>query len=289
MPQIRGVVVSAMVVLGACTSLDDGEELELYESEIMDAKHGRLVAPRAPSASDGGGRTGGDWLINGLNDPSVSGVDPDHALDSSEGLGTDGWLGDGDPAGEDVIRYLVECALDEGQSVTVTTGGDDDDDEVSMTFDGLLGLAPGWETGPCGEDCQQWVSACLLARTNGTGAQVTVFVQGDHPSLGFGNDPTHPHHEATFFGNLFTEPEDVHACRGTPMGSFSAAVQGRTCSLDSGECGFEVYDDCVLDAGCGLATGSGVATSDCQPDPGGSMFHGISAHVAHITGRGRPW
>lgn len=277
MQQIRGLVVSAMVSLGACTSLDDGEELERYEDEQAEIEQGRqIVAPGGPAASDGGGRTGGDWIVNGLGDPSVSGVNPAFALGSPQGLSTEGWLEEEDSEGVDAIRYMVECALNAGDSVTV-----EDEEELSYTFDGLLGLAPEWKTGPCDQDCREWVSACLMARTNAAGTETLIFVQGDHPAIGFGVDPAFPYHEGTFFGDVFDPSEIKHACQGSVMGRNSAAAQGRTCTIDSAECGFTIHQDCVVDAGCDMGP-TGVATIDCQPDPAGPIYHGISVHVMDV-------
>ncbi|MCA9704680.1 MAG: hypothetical protein KDK70_02385, partial [Myxococcales bacterium] len=247
MPQIRGVMVGVLVMMGmaACTPLDEDEELEIYEAELWQAEPGNgLVAPRGPAAADGGGRTGGDWIANGLGDPSISGVDPAYALSSSYGLGTDGWLSGNDPQGEDVVRYMVECALPQTESVLV----EDADGTPLFTFQGLLGLAPEWQLGSCNTECQQWVSACLMARTNTSGQTVTVFIQGTHPVLGFGVAPEYPNYEATFFGNLFDDPESAHACQGDAVGLTAAAAFNRTCAQDPEECGFAIYTDCVTDA-----------------------------------------
>lgn len=276
MQPIRGLVVGVMITSGACTPLDDAEEQELYELELRTAGiGGEIVPPSTNTHGDGGGRTGGDWIGNGLSDPTVSGVDPGYPLNSTQGLGMGGWLGEGEIAGEDLIHYMVECALDEGQSVIVSDG------VTSFTFQGLLGLAPEWETQACDQDCQQWVSACLFARTNASGAEVDIFVQSDHPMMGFGLDPAFPHYEATFFGNAFDDPAAMHACVGSGTGLLEAEAQGRTCALDPEECGFTVHEDCVVAAGCGVSV-TGVATIDCQPDPAGPVYSGISVHVQDL-------
>ena len=278
MQQIRELAVGVMVILGACTPFDDTEELELYEQELRSAALGGEVLPAsAHTYGDGGGRTGGDWIVNGLSSPTVSGVDPAHSLGSSLGLGMNGWLGQGDLAGEDVIRYMVECALDVGDSVTVSDGTN------SFTFDGMLGLAPEWKTQACNQDCQQWVSACLMARTNATGAEVQLFVQGDNPALGFGAAPSFPNYEATYFGNVFEDPAPMHACVGTVGGLVAADQHGRTCALNEDECGFTIHQDCVVDAGCGTSA-TGVATIGCQPEPSLPSFHGISVNVGNPGG-----
>jgi hypothetical protein len=271
MRRIHGIMFAAFGMLGACDSEDqDLEALEWREGE----SGGTVIVPPPPPSDTSGGRTGGNWIMNGLANPSVSGLDPAFALSSPRGLNGSGWLDDVDNEGEKVLRYLVECALDEGDSITVVN-----DDDEEKTLEGLLGLAPAWKNGSCNESCQQWVSACILARTNESGDEVAIFVEGDHATLGFGAHPAFPMYEGTFFGNVFTDPVAKHACRGHAGGVSAAEEQGRTCTLGSDECGLTTYADCVQDAGC--EDGPGVdGVIDCQPDPAGPSYHAISVHVA---------
>lgn len=280
--RIHRVMLVTMVLSGACAQ-GEADELEgdmAFREGEGGGDEGIIVPPgHDPEAGaddgGGGGRTGGDWIINGLAEPSVSGVDPAFALDSSQGLGEEGWLAEGDPAGEKVIRYLVQCALNEGDSVTVAAPSG------QLVFGGHLGLAPEWRDGPCDESCQEWVSACLLARTNETETETMLFVQGDHAQLGFGTDPDFTFFEGTFFGNVFLDPASMHACRGHASAMALAEQQGRTCTQSESECGFTTYDNCANDAGCEHGP-SGVATIDCQPDPEGPIYPGISVHLADL-------
>lgn len=269
-------LIDAALVSGCAIPDDDPLEGSAWrESELADG--GIIIVPPSPdpqagSEDGGGGRTGGDWIINGLSEPTVSGVKTAYPLDSPQGLGAEGWLVEGDPYGEKVIRYLVECALDEGDSITVAgaTG--------TYVFEGDVGLAPEWKDEPCDTTCQHWVSACLLARTNETGADVMIFVQGGHPNLGFGADSEYPNYEGTFFGNVFIDSPPMYACRGTTSGTQAAIGVGRYCTLGEEHCGFTTFADCVENAGCGLDS-TGVATHDCQPVAGGPVYQGISVHV----------
>jgi hypothetical protein len=273
----HGVLLVTLVLASACLVEEDAELDDVAWRVGREDVGGTIIVPGddpSPGSEDGGGgRTGGDWIINGLSEPMVSGVDPAFALDSAQGLGEEGWLAEGDEDGEKVIRYLVQCALDESQSVTVEGA------LGAYLFEGQVGLAPEWRTGPCDESCQRWVSACMLARTNETGAEVTLFVQGAHPSLGFGSDPAFPLYEGTYFGNVFVDPAAMFACRGQTAGTAAAVACGRTCSQSDEDCGFTTYGDCVVEAGCGLAS-TGVATIDCQPDPQGPAYPGISVHLS---------
>src|SRR5687767_11497967 len=57
--------------------------------------------------------------------------------------------------------YLVQCALPDTETITVTSSTGQ-----SAEFQGGIGLAEEWADGPCDEACQEWVSACLFARSN---------------------------------------------------------------------------------------------------------------------------
>lgn len=274
-----GVVLALLwagLVLASGCAIPDDDPLD--DVEWRSGEDGGLIivprdgAPLTGSEDGGGGGAGGDWIMNGLSEPTVSGVKTAYALESAQGLGAEGWLAEGDPDGEKVISYLVGCALDEGDSITVTSP------TTTYVFEGDVGLAPEWQTGPCDATCQQWVSACLLARTNETGEDVMIFVQGANPSLGFGVDPAYPNYEGTFFGNVFDDPAKMYACRGSSGGTLAAMQQGRNCTLGEAHCGFTTFADCSTAARC-QPDPNGVYTRDCQPVLGGPIYQGISVHV----------
>jgi hypothetical protein len=85
---------------------------------------------------------------------------------------------------------------------------------TSYTFQGALGVGPEWETGSCGTDCQQQVSACLMAHINTSGQHIALMLDGDSSALGWGEDPSYPFQEGSFFGNLFTSPPQAYYCEG---------------------------------------------------------------------------
>lgn len=143
---------------------------------------------------------------------------------------------------QDVLEYMVSCALEPGQRVEVAIDGD------VVAYEGLLGLAPEWSEGECDAECQGWVSACLIARTNFLGESVPISLLGDHPSL----EPTDeeaiafPIEEATYFGDLFGEERTLYAC--VPAGS---SAPERTCGEDPSSCAITVVGEC--DAVCDAA------------------------------------
>jgi hypothetical protein len=256
------LVGSLALALCACGLADDGgydEELDFRTDD------GGVPAPS-------GRPSGGGWISNGLEDPDVSGVDPAHGLSTAQGMAEDmGLLGDTDLQG--TAEYLVECALPLGESITKTVDGQ------TLELDGLLGLAPQWQDGACDEDCQQWVSACLLARTNVSGQSVTIWIQADHPAIGYGI-PEGLVHEASWYGNLFAGSDEQYLCKGEPGGAAQAKHEGRTCS--SGQtCGFTKYGKCNKHDRCTMAGPDDDVPIDCVSDVGSPnpSYHTISSYL----------
>ena len=213
-----GTMLSVVVTLFACGyGPNDPEEEMLDELELRTA--------------------GGMWIGNGLEDPDVSGVDPAGRLSSDQGLDPNGALMS-TSTGIVVATYLVECALAANQSVTKTRQADGQ----TFVLSGRVGLAPQWLAGGCDESCQQWVSACLLARTNVTGQTVKLWISADHPAVGLGDHGNYSLYEATFYGNVFRAAGARYLCRGSDADD---SLGSRTCgSLPTGACGFIEWGDC---------------------------------------------
>ena len=246
--------------LGA-RELDDVDESDEWEE-----RDGTITASERPP--DGGG-----FINNGLHDPQVGGLDPAHPLDTIAGL--DG-AKLGDPDRLATARYVVECALPAGESVSKSVGG------ASVEFHGALGLAPEWQGSACDGDCQEWVSACVLARTNVSGQPVALSLRGDHPALGLASHPGYPNYEASFFGNLFEGPDEAYMCPGLGLGPVLAQLDGRTCSnLVGGWCDFTTYLGCELGR-CQFVGGLSPVAIDCRAGvlPRGPSLRTITSYVA---------
>jgi hypothetical protein len=227
----------------------------------------------APTRSGGGG-----YIGNGLHDPEIGGIDPDHPLSTGAGMNPE--LLD-DPDRLATAEYVVECALPEGTSITKLVDG------VPTVLHGALGLAPEWEDDACDQDCQEWVTACILARTNVGEQTVELWLKGDHVALGTGTSLEYPVYEASFFGNLFVDETAQYMCPGLLVGPLLAQLQGRTCSATlGGYCDMTSYSSCtllpLLDPRCGV---EGLVTSptltDCRAGspPAGDGFRTISSYV----------
>lgn len=213
--------------------------------------------------------SGGGWLNNGLEQPNVAGIDPAFGLSTAAGLSPDGLVAASDF--RSTVEYVVECALGVEDSVTkVTAVG-----EV-ITFRGALGLAPQWRDGSCDEDCQEWVSACVLARTNHTGENVRIWMQADHPEIGFGV-PGEAVLEAGFFGNLFAGTDEKFYCKGEPTGNVAAKREGRTCSSGSNTCEFIKLNNCSQR--CDLVGAHEDVPANCWYDSSVDRYHTIATYI----------
>lgn len=86
-----------------------------------------------------------------------------------------------DPAAREVFGYLVGCAL--GAEEAVHWSDPDRPGSPGFEFKGAAGLCRSWakinQGTPVGAECEQLVSACLLARNNRDGFHVPLSVRGN--------------------------------------------------------------------------------------------------------------
>jgi hypothetical protein len=173
-------------------------------------------------------------------------------------------LGDllNDPADRDVLDYLIECAFPEGVTLQGTA-----DDGVTYTFDGLIGLAPRWETRRLTLKEQRWISACMLARVNKDGHEILISLRGPHNALTVTTEETNRYdlEEGAYYGDIFAAVPRFFACRGDDLysGEFGDTFALRACAQPTeagdttlcgmtyaGECGaFNVERTCERQAG----------------------------------------
>jgi len=106
-----------------------------------------------------------------------------------------------------VMKYLVKCALADGQTMTINVDGTD------YSWPGRLGLAPEWANGPLtSEASQDWVSGCLLALANADGQSVSISLRADALPYDLDEVAGYSVAEATYFGNLFAKTPWAFAC-----------------------------------------------------------------------------
>ena len=80
--------------------------------------------------------------------------------------------------GQKTLSYIVRCALPAGHTITMK-----DLSGNPIPFAGQLGMVPSWEYGACNKDCQEIISACVLAHVNTAGIHVPLFL--DATELGW--------------------------------------------------------------------------------------------------------
>jgi hypothetical protein len=217
--------------------------------------------------------SGTGFIVNGLEEPDISDVDPAYSLSSAEGLSSNsGWLLDSDSL--KTARYMVECALPAGESITKVVNGQ------TIELAGAVGLAPEWEDSECDEDCQEWVSACLLARTNASGAAVSIFVTGEHEAID-SQVPSGLVFEAAFYGNIFADPEGQYLCKGSSLDVVAARRDGRTCST-TGTCHFTAYANCTSFSRCEMTGPNQAIPANCKTGPQATSapYHTVATFVS---------
>jgi len=130
------------------------------------------------------------------------------------------------------MSYIIRCALPVGHTITMK-----DLAGKAIPFTGQLGMAPEWETGSCNVDCQEKVSACVLAHVNTSGQHIALMLDGTDAALGWGRNTAYPYQEGSFFGNIFTttlvnQKMPAFFCNGTDFDS--GVVPGRLGATQSG-------------------------------------------------------
>jgi hypothetical protein len=122
------------------------------------------------------------------------------------------------------------------------------DPSQTYTFAGALGIAPAWgasDAASCDATCQQWVSACVISRVNYLGVHVPLSLRGANPALALadGEATNYPNREATYFGNVFTSPQQIYGCQTT---GDNLSLIDRPCGhgADTTGCVITVVGDC---------------------------------------------
>lgn len=194
----------------------------------------------APTAASRRLATGGLTLDNGLVSNGLFQDLASVAL-TKEGLAGLGYIEESaqNEGFATLLEYIATCALTEDQELTIGEG------EGALVIPGGAGLAPEWADGPCEEACQEWVSACLLARTNIYGIPVQLYLTGPHPSFG-SDDPEDlgefDMEEGAFYGNLFQDPPREYACRGAGYDPYYRTL--RVCAQPTNRCGIQYVGAC---------------------------------------------
>jgi hypothetical protein len=174
--------VSLALGLVGCADMNGSDDIE--------ETHSMLATTNGLGTINGLSSTNGLGTINGLG--TANGLGTINGLSSTNGLMTT------DP-GRTTVAYLVRCALPATVSIVKK-----DQNGTSYTFTGEAGLAPQWQNGACDGDCQETISACMLAHINTAGVHIPLWMVAQNPSVGWTLSPQYPNQEGSFFGNIFT-------------------------------------------------------------------------------------
>ncbi len=159
--------------------------------------------------------------------------------------------------------YLVRCALAPGDVL----GIQDYTGEVQRLH-GEVGLTPNWKTGECDRVCQEKNTACLLALTNGSGQHIQIELSAHYKNadgisgtgddnvltIGTGHSSAFKKQEASFYGNIFTDPPQAYYCTQNGPLSFIPGV-GNLFTVDVRACGgyvdviglgVRLFDECPI-------------------------------------------
>ena len=158
-----------------------------------------------------------------------------------------------------VIKYVTECALPAGASLSFNQAG------KTYAWSGVFGLAPTWSAGaaiPASE--QELVSACLAAHTNPQGQHVRISVRGyqaDGSAIPVTADEAADYRfrEAAFFGNLF-DGSGVFVAPERDVLDPSVSTR-RGCAAERG-----------VPGSCGPMVQAGVAAERCTAGADGATY-----------------
>jgi hypothetical protein len=145
--------------------------------------------------------------------------------------------------GREILAYVVQCALGEGDTLTATVNGQ------TYQFAGLLGLVPEWEHQGIDEDGQRLVSACLLAHVNALGVSVSISVRSHKVVTSTPQERReYPVYEGSFFGQVFDgETLRAYACQGSAADAALEHSEDRAlrrCTDDTDECAIAAVGRC---------------------------------------------
>jgi hypothetical protein len=142
-----------------------------------------------------------------------------------------------DPLAREFLKYVVSCALEDGDEIAVRVDGN------RYRFKGSLGLAPEWgeSRGSCDGDCQRWVSACVLARVDFAGVKRPISLRGEHRALRPDPGELRDYRiaEGAYFGNLFVKNQPRYLCLAPGLDS-----NERVCGPSLKDCPMTVVGSC---------------------------------------------
>jgi hypothetical protein len=178
------------------------EEPDVAVQAALLAENGMSMNGMSMNGMSMNGMSMNGMSMNGMsmNGLSVMGLSM-NGLSSTSGLMTTN-------GGRNIVKYMIKCALPSGHAYV-----GHDQNGNSYTYAGSIGTSPEWETGLCGKDCQERLSACMLAHVNNAGAHISLWLDGEG-AVGWGKSTDYPYMEGAFFGNLITDQSSNNVAGG---------------------------------------------------------------------------
>lgn len=261
----------AILLSSACFSIgcasvdvaDVGDEESVGEAE------GAIVNPNAlnPNALNPNALNPNALNPNALNPNALNpnALNPNSIAPSAlSSLQDPGAAGD---VSRQLFKYMIGCGLDGTQSYSLTWY-DLDGVRHDETYVGYLGLAKDWPDRPLSPSEQEWISACLLSRTNWYGTSVMLSSRAQQVNLKV-TEPNelndYPNFEGAFWGNIFADTPVAFACNNAPTMALARTAH-RDCAA-----GHENLDGTT--SNCGIIQIVGDCASHCsEPDPSDGYY-----------------
>lgn len=157
------------------------------------------------------------------------------------------------PEGQELLAFLIGCALPEGVTLTAP----DPNGGPGIEFFGEIGVAPNWADEPLDQSGRRWVTACILSRVNNNNVTVEISIRGPNPALDStaAERASHSVEEGAFYGDIFgpvNQPLDWFACQGKDQAAGeTGGLNDRDCTEPDPKnkgytlCGFVSAGDCA--------------------------------------------
>jgi hypothetical protein len=210
-PHYRSLLVALLIAPIGCTAHVESSE-DPGEAEQVDEAPAALVTENmlTPNALIPNALMSNALIPNALttNALTTNALDPG-ALAAITDPGTAGTLS------RMFLKYAVGCAFTSSQAFRFSWT-DSSGVVHAEAYYGLLGIAASWATGPLDLPHKELVTACIAARTNYSGTQVTISLRSLQDPLktlvGSSELSSYPAIEGAFWGNLFTSNPRIMAC-----------------------------------------------------------------------------
>jgi hypothetical protein len=237
------LMLSILALLVGCADPDDPEDDPTGEAEgsliSWNALNPNALSPNAlnPNGLDPSALNPSALSPSALSPSALS----PSALAAIQAPGSSGTLS------RQLLKYTVECAFTPSQSFSFSWT-DSSNLIHDETYYGLLGLEPEWSSRPLSAAGQEWVSACLAARVNWYGVQVTISVRAVNHVLSTSTSVELSDYdmlEGAFWGNLFSASPSAYACHHAPNVSYSRSVL-RDCAVGHLDLATGAVQDCGM-------------------------------------------